>query len=77
MRKEIKKPITTTGLKRMLSKLSKLTPDIRDRIAILEQSINHNWQDIYELKNKGYTPYKFPDYSHKKEQKDNDDLIEI
>lgn len=54
MRKEIKKPITPIGLKRMLNKLNKLATSDIDKIEILGQSIVHNWQDIYLLKNNNY-----------------------
>ena len=81
MRKEIKKPITPTGLKRLLSKLSKFTTLDREKIAILEQSISHNWQDIYSLKNNWSCSGNYYNNSHKIGLNDNkndiDDLIEI
>lgn len=53
MRKSIKKPLETkTGITRAMNKLKKLSggdPEIS--IQILEQSIYHCWQDLYELKN--------------------------
>jgi len=50
MRRSIKKPITPRGMKQVLSKLRKLSarPDIQ--VKILEQSIEHDWQTVYELK---------------------------
>lgn len=50
MRRSIKKPITPRGMKQVLSKLRKLAtrPDIQ--VKILEQSIEHDWQTVYELK---------------------------
>lgn len=54
MRSFIKKPITEYALKLMLKKLDELgnTDDVK--IAILNQSITHNWQGIFPLKD-GYT----------------------
>lgn len=52
MRKLIKKPLTNMALTRILNKLNKLTKDTNEQIAILEQSIVKDWQDIYELKDK-------------------------
>lgn len=55
MRKAIKKPMTERALKMLINKLNKMTNDDNEKIAILDQSIMHNWQDIYELKeNKQY-----------------------
>lgn len=50
MRKEIKKKLTTRALKMILNKLNKLADDEYTKIKILEQSILHSWQDVYELK---------------------------
>ncbi|WP_337530296.1 hypothetical protein [Zhenhengia sp.] len=50
MRKEIKKKVTTRALKMILNKLNKLADDEYTKIKILEQSILHSWQDVYELK---------------------------
>jgi hypothetical protein len=54
MRSFIKKPMTEYALKLMLKKLDELgnTDDVK--IAILNQSITHNWQGIFPLKD-GYT----------------------
>ena len=53
MRKKIKKPIATAGTtKRLLSKLDNLSDDDNTKIAIVNQSTDHCWQDIYKLKNK-------------------------
>lgn len=50
MRKTIKKPICTErAWKILLSKLDKLSPDITGKIAVLNQSIEHNWQSVYPL----------------------------
>lgn len=50
MRSFIKKPMTEYALKLMLKKLDELgnTDDVK--IAILNQSITHNWQGIFPLK---------------------------
>ena len=50
MRKGIKKPITTYGLKKMLNKLDTLASDDDAKIQILDQSIEHSWNGIFELK---------------------------
>lgn len=52
MRAFIKKPITTNkALVRMINRLQKFAgDDIEIAIAILDQSIRNNWQDIYPLK---------------------------
>lgn len=52
MRKTIKKPLETkTGITRAMNRLEKLSGGDNDlSIQILEQSIYHCWQDIYELK---------------------------
>ncbi len=57
MRSFIKKPMTEYALKLMLKKLDELgnTDDIK--IAILNQSITHNWQGIFPLKDE-YTNQK-------------------
>ena len=50
MRKLIKKPMSEQAVKIMLNKLSKLADDDETQIKILEQSIEHSWQSVYELK---------------------------
>ena len=50
MRKLIKKPMSDQALKIMLNKLQKLSDDEDTQINILEQSIEHSWQSVYELK---------------------------
>lgn len=50
MRKLIKKPLTEKGLTLMLNKLKSLSKDERIQIAIVNQSIEHNWQSVYPLK---------------------------
>ena len=53
MRKGIKKPITTYGLKKMLNKLDSLADNDKNKIAILDQSIMRSWAGIFELNQKG------------------------
>lgn len=51
MRKMIKKPLTDLAKTRAVSKLEKLSGGDTDKaVAILEQSVDHCWQDLYELK---------------------------
>ena len=48
MRKLIKKPMTDFALAKLINKLEKFTTDPKAQVAILENSIVNNWQDIYE-----------------------------
>ncbi|NFF80417.1 helix-turn-helix domain-containing protein [Clostridium botulinum] len=50
MRKTIKAAITTTGLKRILTRLDKLASTENDKISILDNSIMNSWKGIFELK---------------------------
>lgn len=50
MRKAIKKPMTERAFEMLLNKLNKMSQDTQVQIKILEQSILHCWQDVYELK---------------------------
>lgn len=50
MRSFIKKPMTEYALKLMLKKLDELGNNDITKIAILNQSITHNWQGIFPLK---------------------------
>lgn len=50
MRKKQKKPMTDNALKRMLSKLKKLSSDPQEQVKILNQSEDACWLDIYPLK---------------------------
>lgn len=50
MRKLMKKPLTDFALTKLINKLEKMTVDPRAQVAILENSILNNWQDIYEPK---------------------------
>ena len=53
MRKNIKKPITIYGLKKILNKLDSLADNDNDKMAILDQSIMRSWAGIFELSSKG------------------------
>ena len=58
MRKNIKKPMTAYALKLLIGRLKKLSDSEDMQIEILNQSILHSWQDVYELKTDsggGYT----------------------
>ena len=61
MRSFIKKPMTEYALKLMLKKLDELgnTDDVK--IAILNQSITHNWQGIFPLKDEYTKQAKQPE----------------
>ena len=50
MRKSIKKPLTDNALNRLVKRLNDMTDSDDEKIAILNQSIDHCWQDIYPLK---------------------------
>jgi hypothetical protein len=53
MRKSIKKPLTDRAIGRLRNKLNNLSEDPETQAAILNQSTDHCWQDVYELKD-GY-----------------------
>lgn len=56
MRKKKKKPITTEStVKHILNKLDKFASCTEDKIAILNQSTDNCWTDVYELKEKNVT----------------------
>ena len=50
MRYTIKKPMTTKALELLIKNLEKLTNLEEEKIAILNQSIEHGWQTVYPLK---------------------------
>ena len=50
MRKKIKKPMSDRAEKMLLNKLNELSSDKETQIKILNQSVFHCWQDVYELK---------------------------
>ena len=58
MRKLIKKQLTDLAMKRALTKLHKLSADDpQTAVAILNQSVDHCWQDLYELKDEPEKPF--------------------
>lgn len=52
MRKAIKKPMTERSVNNMLNKLEKMRNKGQDIEAVLDQSINSCWADVYEVKGK-------------------------
>ena len=50
MRKSIKKPLTDRAIGRLRNKLNNLSENPETQAAILNQSTDHCWQDVYELK---------------------------
>ena len=50
MRAFIKKPLTEYGLKLLLNKLSKIGRTDAEKIAIVNRSVEHNWQGFFEVK---------------------------
>lgn len=50
MRKQIKKPLTERALQIIIGKVEKLSSDTETQIAIINQSVEHCWQSVYELK---------------------------
>lgn len=50
MRKEKKKPLTPRALKMVINRLLEMSESDITRLAILNQSILHNWDTVYELK---------------------------
>lgn len=51
MRKKLKAPMTDKAKELLLSKLTKLAGDNDDlKVRILEQSVEHSWKGVYELK---------------------------
>lgn len=73
MRKSIKKPIQTEyAFKLALNKLKQLSDRDSDRIEIVNQSVEHNWQTFYALQNnyRTNTEVEMPDYMKKQEKGD-------
>ena len=61
MRSFIKKPMTEYALKLMLKKLDELGNNDMAKIAIINQSITHNWQGIFPLKDENTKQEKQPE----------------
>ena len=60
-RKLIKKPMTNKALELIIAKLNKLGATDKERVAIINQSIERGWAGVFSLKeeepqNKGYQP---------------------
>lgn len=53
MRKGIKKPITSYGLKKILNELDRLAANDDEKIQILDKSIERSWAGVFELNNNG------------------------
>lgn len=72
MRKSIKKPIQTEyAFKLALNKLKQLSDRDSDRIEIVNQSVEHNWQTFYTLQNSYRTnEVEMPEYMKKQEKGD-------
>lgn len=70
MRKSIKKPIQTEyAFKLALNKLKHLSGRDSERIEIVNQSVEHNWQTFYALQNSYRTnEVEMPDYMKKQEK---------
>ena len=49
-RRQIKKPMTDRAIQLAIGKLEKMTDDINERIAIIDQSIMNGWQGLFPLK---------------------------
>lgn len=58
MRTMIKKPMTERAIKMLINKLDKLAQNDDEKVAIVEQSIYHNWQDVYALVRDDYMARK-------------------
>ena len=72
MRKSIKRPIQTEyAFKLALNKLKQLSDRDSDRIEIVNQSVEHNWQTFYALQNNYRTnEVEMPEYMKKQEKGD-------
>lgn len=68
MRAMIKKPLTEYAMKLMLNNLDKLANDDNTKIAILNQSIMHNWQGVFPLK--GDSNYKMQTQARPEKQEE-------
>lgn len=70
MRKSIKKPIQTEyAFKLALNKLKQLSDRDSERIEIVNQSVEHNWQTFYALQNSYRTnEVEMPEYMKKQEK---------
>jgi hypothetical protein len=82
MRKKIKKPMTERALNMLLSKLDELAATDEVKIKLLDQSILHNWQTVYPLKEekqqepKQSKPNKFHNFIQNEENQDLDAIAD-
>ena len=53
MRQRIRKPLTNYALSLLMKKLDKLANSAKVKVAVLNQSIENSWQNVYPLKNSG------------------------
>lgn len=65
MRKRMKKPLTERAVKMILDRLKELSSDTSEQIEIINQSILHNWQSVYPLKQDGSKQSKYVNYSQR------------
>lgn len=72
MRKSIKKAVQTEyAFKLALNKLNKLSQNDSERIEIVNQSVEHNWQTFYALQNNYKSnEVEMPEYMKKQEKGD-------
>lgn len=56
MRRAKKRPLTERALKMVINKLRDLSTDKQTQVDIINQSILHNWDTVYELKKDYYKP---------------------
>ena len=52
MRTRMHKPMTAKAVDRLMDRLSKLSSDEQTQVAILHQSVDRGWTDVYEIKDK-------------------------
>ncbi|MCK4446822.1 MAG: hypothetical protein KAW56_07050 [Candidatus Marinimicrobia bacterium] len=67
MRRKIKKPMTEKAEEMLLNNLNKLSKDKKEQVAILNQSVFHCWQGVYQLKDRPQDSENQPKYISKKE----------
>jgi hypothetical protein len=70
MRKKIKKPMTDRAFNMFLKKLDELAATDEMKIKLLDQSILHNWQTVYPLKQEQKQDKSKPNKFHNFEQHD-------
>lgn len=63
MRKAVKKPLTAHALELNVKHLFELSSDKTTMIAIIEQSVMHNWLIFYPLKEQSTSTSKQPQQS--------------